>query len=246
VRVAALADIHGNLPALAAVLDEVERERVDVVVCCGDVAGPFGEQCVARLRALGGVRFVRGNADEGVDWPLTVELAVDGLGRVLFCHGSPRSEHEILTRISPPARVAAALAGVAADIVVGGHTHVQFDRSVAGHRLVNAGSVGMPYEGARGAYWALLGASVSPREARLVGSEGSPAEPAILSEGIASDALRPGVELRRTEYDVEAAAAHLEATGFPGAAEQAGWLRDPPDPTEVSAYFESQATGAGA
>jgi putative phosphoesterase len=214
VRVAALADVHGNLPALAAVLDEAEREQVDVVVCCGDVAGPLANECVARLGALGDrVRFVRGNADEDADWPLTVGLTVDGLGRVLFCHGSPRSEHEILTRISPPERVAAALAGVEAAVVVGGHTHVQFDRSVAGHRLVNVGSVGMPYEGVRGAYWALLG---------------------------------PGVELRRTEYDVDAAAARLEATGFPGAAEQAAWLRDPPDPTEVSAYFESQAGSAGA
>lgn len=208
-RVAAVSDVHGNLAALDAVLVEVEREGVDVVVSCGDVAGPFGSECLARLRQLGdAVRLVRGNADEDADWPLTVELGIDGVGRVLFCHGSPRSEHEILTRVSPDERVEAALANVEADVVVGGHTHVQFDRVIRGRRLVNAGSVGMPYEGARGAFWALLG---------------------------------PDVELRRTEYDVEAAAAALEATGFPGADDQAGWLREPPDPDEVSAYFEGQA-----
>ena len=208
-RVAAVSDVHGNVAALEAVLAEIDRARVEAVISCGDVAGPFGSECVERLLALGDrVRFVRGNADEGVDWPLTVELDVEALGRVLFCHGSPRSEHEILTRISAPERVAAALAGVDADVVVGGHTHVQYDRVVAGRRLVNAGSVGMPYEGRSGAFWALLGSDV---------------------------------ELRRTEYDVDAAAAALEATGYPGAADQAGWLREPPDPDEASAYFEGQA-----
>ena len=76
--------------------------------------------------------------------PDTQTVDVDGLGPVLFCHGSPRSDEEILTRISAEERVAAALAGVEEAVVVGGHTHVQFDRQVAGRRLVNAGSVGMP------------------------------------------------------------------------------------------------------
>ena len=116
-------------------------------------------------------------------------MTVDGLGRVLFCHGSPRSDEEILTRISSEERVAAACAGVEEATVVCGHTHVQFDRDVAGKRLVNAGSVGMPYEAQPGAYWALLG---------------------------------PDVELRRTAYDLEAAAAAIRATGFPGADELGG------------------------
>jgi putative phosphoesterase len=217
-RIAALYDIHGNLPALEAVLAEVEREGVERLVCGGDLLSqPFPGECLERLRALGdAVSFVRGNADVGDEpafadtvatWPLTVELDVDGLGRVLFCHGSPRSDEEILTRISPDERVIEALAGVEADVVVCGHTHVQFDRVVAGRRLVNAGSVGLPYEGRPGAFWALLG---------------------------------PGVELRRTAYDVEPMIAGLEALGDPAALDRVGWLRDPPDPDEVSAYFESQ------
>jgi putative phosphoesterase len=162
-RVAVVSDVHGNLPALEAVLAEVEA---DELVCCGDVyeGGPHGDECRALLEAAG-ARFVRGNTDAGVgiDWPLTLELDVDGLGRALFCHGSPRSEHEIITKVSPEGRLAEILAGVSADVVVHGHTHVQYDRRSAGKRLLCPGSVGMPYEGVRGAFWALLGPDVEFR-----------------------------------------------------------------------------------
>lgn len=80
--------------------------------------------------------------------PLTV--TVDG---VLFCHASPRRDDELLTRISPPERWSEALAGVAAPLVVAGHTHQQDDRRVDGVRFINAGSVGMPYEGDGDARW---------------------------------------------------------------------------------------------
>ena len=66
-RVAAIADIHGNLPALEAVLGEVEREEPDLIVVCGDVAsGPMPAETIDRLRALSRARFVRGNADRGL------------------------------------------------------------------------------------------------------------------------------------------------------------------------------------
>lgn len=80
--------------------------------------------------------------------PLTVEL--DG---VLYCHASPRRDDEMLTRLSPPERWEAALSGVDAPLVVAGHTHQQDDRLVGGVRFVNAGSVGLPYEGDAAAYW---------------------------------------------------------------------------------------------
>ena len=75
-------------------------------------------------------------------------LEVDGLGPVVFCHGSPRADDEILTRITPEDVVEEACNGSA--VVVGGHTHVQFDRVAGRTRCVNAGSVGIPYEGLRG------------------------------------------------------------------------------------------------
>jgi len=147
------------------------------------------------------------------DWlaalPDTQSVAVDGLGPVLFCHGSPQSDDEILTAISPEQRVAAAIAGVAERVVVCGHTHVQFDRQVAGRRLVNAGSVGMPYEARPGAYWALLG---------------------------------PDVELRRTDYDLEAAAEAIRATGFPDAEGLAAEnVLTVPSAEEATRQFEGMA-----
>lgn len=243
-RVAALYDVHGNLPALDAVLAEVEGLDVDAVVVGGDICiGPMPSATLDRLLALGErALFLRGNGDReiaapasGADlwlertrwsaaqlergqlaWlaglPDTQSVEVDGLGPVLFCHGSPRSDGEILTRISPEARVAAAVAGVGEAVVVCGHTHVQFDRRVAGKRLVNAGSVGMPYEAEPGAYWALLG---------------------------------PDLELRRTEYDLEAAATAIRATGFPAADELAAEnVLTVPSAEEATEQFEAMAQAA--
>ena len=94
---------------------------------------------------------------------------------MLFCHAVPSSDDPIFTRITPDDDVVELVGRTDANVLVVGHTHVQFDRMLpTGLRVVNAGSVGMPYEGRRGAFWALLG---------------------------------PDVELRRPEYDVEAAAA---------------------------------------
>ena len=94
----------------------------------------------------------------------THRLDVGGLVSVLFCHGSPRSDEDIVTAVSDPERVAPMLAGVREAIVFSGHTHVQFDRWVVGHRLINAGSIGMPYQGVAGrAFGTILGPSVEPR-----------------------------------------------------------------------------------
>ncbi|MBA2385043.1 MAG: metallophosphoesterase family protein, partial [Actinobacteria bacterium] len=129
-------------------------------------------ECLDRLLGLDAI-FVRGNADRlpehipGSSWvaerlaPLSLEFLRElpesiSLGGVRYCHGSPRSDEEILTRVSPEERMRGALAGVAERLVVGGHTHVQFVRDVDGIRFANAGSVGMPYEGRRGAFWALV------------------------------------------------------------------------------------------
>ena len=105
--------------------------------------------------------------DEQVEFlyglPERVELELDGLGRVLFCHAVPQNDLDIVTPLTPEARLARIVEGVGADVVVAGHTHIQDDRRVGGVRWVNAGSVGMPYEDAPGAYWALLGPDVELR-----------------------------------------------------------------------------------
>jgi putative phosphoesterase len=247
VRVAALYDIHGNLPALDAVLIEVVASGADTLVVGGDIAwGPFPAETIARLLAWDAPTvFVRGNADRevagrldassGLDpavaeinvwcsdqlsrkqrkWlagqPLNAVLDVDGLGDVMFCHGSPRSDEEMLTTETPERRAVEALSSARQGVVVCGHTHIQFDRTVQGKRLVNAGSVGMPYEGAPGAYWAILG---------------------------------PRVELRCTIYDVEAAAAFMRSTGCPQVEEAfIDVLLHPPEPDATARHFESLAAG---
>jgi putative phosphoesterase len=236
VRVAALSDIHGNLPALEAVLADVEREGVDAVVVAGDViGGPYPAEVFDRLTSLPDVRFVRGNADrfvlEGTDeygedwetarrrmgeerlaavasWPLTHELEIDGLGRTLVCHAIPTADEPIFTKLTPDEEVLELIGDVDADLIVVGHTHVQVDRRLpSGLRIVKAGSVGLPYEGRRGAFWTILG---------------------------------PTVEHRHTEYDVEAAVASMRADGAPRPEEQLRLLLEPPDPDETSRYFESQ------
>jgi predicted phosphodiesterase len=236
--VAALYDIEGNLPALDAVLAEVEEEGADVVVCGGDlVVGPSPAEVFDRLAAFSEAWYLRGNADRmvltgtdeyGTDWdayrtrlgesrlaavaswPLTVELEIEGLGRVLFCHATPTADDPIFTRATPDEELAALVGDPGADLVVCGHTHVQFDRRLArGLRVVNAGSVGIPFEQPRGAYWAILG---------------------------------PEVELRRTEYDVEAAVAAMRSAGV--AEEYLAELLEPPDGDETTARFEAARRGA--
>jgi len=215
-RVAALSDIHGNLPALEAVLREVEEQKPDLIVSCGDVAsGPMPAETIAFLMTLPNARFVRGNADRGVvdafdkrpkgpmpgpfaEWcasrisreqrdflasfepTVTVEGAEE-IGTALFCHGSPRSDEEIMTAETSLDRMRLFMAGLDVDLVVCGHTHMQFDRMVDRVRVVNAGSVGMPY-GRPGAYWTMLGPRVQPR---------------------------------RIEYDLQAAATRIRAAGSP-------------------------------
>jgi len=213
VRVAALYDVHGNLPALEAVLAVVEA---DLIVVGGDVVGgEFPSETVERLRGLGDrIRWLRGNAerelvelpppreagpppgelerlraaltDEQIGFlyrlPERVELDLDGLGHVLFCHATPHNDLDIVTPLTPDTRVERILDGVDADVVVAGHTHMQEDRSIGRARWVNAGSVGMPYEDGPGAYWALLGPDVELRHTGY-----SEAEPPLASRHEASE-----------------------------------------------------------
>ena len=137
--VAVLSDIHGVLPALDAVLAEPEVAAAERVVVTGEL--------VARADLVGLLR--------GLPHPVTLQLA--GFGPVLFCHGSPRDDEEVLLVDTRPHRWAEAFADVddAVRTVVCGHTHMPFVRLVDRRLVANPGSVGMPYGGA-GAHWALL------------------------------------------------------------------------------------------
>ena len=96
------------------------------------------------------------------DWPKTLGITTPELGEILFCHATPRNDTEIFTRLTDEGRLLPVFAGVDASIVICGHTHMQFDRMIGTTRVVNAGSVGMPF-GAPGAYWLELGPDVRLR-----------------------------------------------------------------------------------
>ncbi|MES1248408.1 MAG: metallophosphoesterase family protein [Actinomycetota bacterium] len=178
--IAALYDIHGNLAALEAVLAEVPEEAE--IVVGGDVVagGAEASETLERLRGLGDrVHWLRGNGDrelypgeEGLAPPESLadtraQLSDEQIeflyrlhptvriGDVLYVHASPRNDLDIFTEATPEERIAFLFEDVDAGVVVCGHTHMQFDRVVAGTRVVNAGSVGMSYDERPGAYWLL-------------------------------------------------------------------------------------------
>jgi putative phosphoesterase len=241
-RVAAIYDIHGNLPALEAVLQDIRREGVDRIVVGGDVVpGPMPRETLTFLLDLDiPVQFIRGNGDREVlgaragietgavpepfrevmrwtarqldpeherllaGWPETLRMEIRGLGEVLFCHATPRSDTEIFTRLTPEDDLLPIFEGLDVPLVVCGHTHMQFDRTIGGVRVVNAGSVGMPF-GEPGAYWLSLG---------------------------------PDVQLRHTPYDLAQAAERIRGTTYPQAQDFAARnILQPPSEEEMLERF---------
>ena len=242
-RVAALYDIHGNLPALEAVLHEIRHLGVDRIVVGGDVVpGPMPRETLSCLLALDiPTDFIHGNGDREVlaslrrmelttvpeafrhlvhwsaqqldpehervlaNWPSTLRLNLASIGDVLFCHATPRNDTEIFTRLTSEERLLPIFEGLDAALVVCGHTHMQFDRMIGRTRVVNAGSVGMPF-GEPAAYWLLLG---------------------------------PDVELRRTSYDLADAAQRIRRTTYPEAQTFATRnVLQPPSEAESLAAFD--------
>jgi Predicted phosphoesterases, related to the Icc protein len=241
-RVAAIYDVHGNLPALEAVLQDVRHASVDRMVVGGDVVpGPIPCETLECLSDLDiPVQFIQGNGEVAVleqiagkesasvpqqfrevvrwtaqqlrpeherllaSWPKTVRFEIPGFDDVLFCHATPRNENEVFTRRTSEDRLLPMFEAVNASLVVCGHTHMQFDRVVGKIRVVNAGSVGMPF-GKPGAYWLLLG---------------------------------PDVQLRHTPYDVAKAAERIRGSNYPHAQNFAARnVLQPPSEKEMLEVF---------
>lgn len=229
-------DIHGNLPALEAVLQEIRREKVDHILVGGDVVpGPMPKETLRCLLDLQiPTQFICGNGEVAVleqmagrdpsavpeqhrpvirwtaeklaeyeslfaGWPKTIRF-----GNVLFCHGTPRHENEIFTRLTAEDRLLPVFEGLDVPVVVCGHTHMQFDRMIGRTRVVNAGSVGMPF-GEACADWLLLG---------------------------------PDVQLRHTSYDLTKAAERFRASDYPEAEEfVTRYVLQPPTEEAMLAAF---------
>jgi putative phosphoesterase len=163
-RVAALYDVHAMPWALDAVLAILDA---DAIVIGGDfLYGPYPGETLRRVRALDAV-VLRGNceespleyerdvlSDEELEWAAGLPLAVE-LDGVVYCHATPTDNLPSTTAATPDAVVEELFAGVSGTVVIG-HTHHQFDRRIGDLRVVNAGSIGMPYEGDVAAFWALV------------------------------------------------------------------------------------------
>ncbi len=222
-RIAAFSDIHGNLSALEVVLADIGQHAVDHLVCLGDLValGPFAGQVVERLSALG-CPVVLGNTDAWYKEPLpagwrpaderqamvydchlwlkeqlspeqhTYLLSLpfqQRIGPLLCVHGSPRDFREGMLPDTPEEELAAMVADVPAgiEVVLCGHTHHPMRRQVGKLTVVGVGSVGLPADGDPRPCYALL-------------------------EDIPNGWQ---VEWPRPTYDVEAAVAAAQATGFP-------------------------------
>jgi putative phosphoesterase len=231
VKIAALYDIHGNLPALEGVLSELGS--IDMVLVGGDVVwGPWPQETMQALRSLRNVEFIMGNADRDVfervngQWKRTNDWCADRLADedlaflrsrsatftadgVLFCHGSPRRDTDKITVATPQERIAAWCAGVKESTVVCGHTHSQFERQVGPWHIVNPGSVGNPF-GDLGAYWAIL---------------------------------NPDIEFRFTPYDVQTTAKKILATGYPYGERMAAQIVSRATAEDAARFFETHDQG---
>jgi putative phosphoesterase len=175
--IACLYDVHGNLPALEAVLADLGE--ADRYVLGGDYAlfGGWPAETVAKLRELEPATWIRGNADRWLaDPPEQLREAIDNArtqlgdeladelaalpataedGDLLICHGSPVSDMRSFLP-EPADDEPELLAGVTASRLMFGHTHLQFRRMAGGIELINPGSVGVPLDGDHRAAYAVI------------------------------------------------------------------------------------------
>lgn len=168
-KILLLTDIHGNLPALEAVLNTSQARSADRVISAGDHTGfgPCPRQVTERLRSLG-AEILAGNHEERLPqadapefagynwellhwtreqlaglplaWPRTLRL-----GNMLFAHGTPENPNLLLYPEDLPALLAGLPEGVA--WYFSGHNHHPWDVSAGGRRAVNPGSLGMLEDG---------------------------------------------------------------------------------------------------
>jgi len=199
-RIAAIYDIHGNFPALQAVVAEISKASIDLILVGGDViAGPMPVETLQLLEKTSKkipMQFIHGNAESelirfvnGKDingltknseaithwlakelnseqiefistWAKIRQLKLDNGKEILFCHATPDNDIDIFTQLSLESELIPVFKNLKASIVICGHTHMQFDREIANIRVINAGSVGMPF-GHTGADWLIIDNEIS-------------------------------------------------------------------------------------
>jgi diadenosine tetraphosphatase ApaH/serine/threonine PP2A family protein phosphatase len=224
---ALLYDIHGNLPALEAVLEDVAGQGEQRFLLGGDYAlfGAWPRETVVLLRELDAI-WLRGNGErwtaEPAEAPEAVRAAAERCGEMLgddlvndlsalpesytegdtmFCHGSPRSD--VRSFMPEPAEdEEELLEGVLASRLVFGHTHLPFVRSARGGiELLNPGSVGMPFDGDPRAAWARLHDDGTVEHRRVPYDRAASADAVRAALGEAGEV--PARRIERATADVE-------------------------------------------
>ena len=186
-KIALISDIHGNMQALEAVLDDIKKEGCDKIFCLGDLAmaGPEPVKTIGLIKNLhdeGGLELIQGNTDEMIgdyetfkekieakfpimanalkndveiipenlkeflrNLPKQKKLQIEGV-KILLVHGSPRKNDENISPDLPIEKIEEILAGVEADLIFCGHTHIPCGyQTNKKQTVVNVGSVGRPF-----------------------------------------------------------------------------------------------------
>jgi diadenosine tetraphosphatase ApaH/serine/threonine PP2A family protein phosphatase len=220
-----LYDVHGNLPALEAVLADAREAGIERFVLGGDYAlfGAWPEETVARLRELD-AEWIRGNGERWTADPGAAPEEVQGaiercralLGQelarqlgalpetftadgVLYCHASPRSDVESFLP-QPTDDDAELLLGVEAERLVFGHTHLAFQRTAGGIELLNPGSVGMPFDGDPRAAYALVDPDGRVEQRRVEYDHGASA--AAVRDRLGEAGEVPARRIEQARFDV--------------------------------------------
>jgi putative phosphoesterase len=217
-RIVLFSDIHGNLVALEAVLDDIRRQAApDALFVAGDLVllGPRPAEALALLRSLDRARFVKGNTDQYLidfaddeqevafarrqlsedqiafvrDLPFEQRLEVAPGHELLVVHANPRDLERQIRPDSSDEMLRPMLLGVTAEVVAFGHYHVPFVRQLDRWTLLDVASVGMPRDGDQRAVYAVLD-----------WEQGS-----------------WRIEHRRVEFDIQAVASDYAAVGYPAA-----------------------------
>lgn len=244
-RLAVLSDIHGNLIALEAVLNDLKAAGgADRTWVLGDLCflGPRPAECLRIVRDLPASQMISGNTDrelvtgtrnamqpkDEAEWETFparlrvrerifawtcaqlsytdfeylsrlrpgLDLEVPGYGWALGYHGTPGNDEGVMRPDTPDDEVLDQFLDCEGRIGFGGHTHLPMDRDLGPWRVVNVGSVGLPFDEPRACY-------------ALVTFESGGAT----------------VELRRVSYDIESVVADLKAQGDPYREITERWLR---------------------
>ncbi|MDT3698427.1 MAG: metallophosphoesterase family protein [Thermincola sp.] len=233
-KIAVISDIHANIGALEAVLEDIKGQSVDQVYCTGDLVGyaPYPNEVIELIKnsqiaavmgnyddAIGNMRLICGcdyqddkaqalgaasitwtkehTSEENKEFlrslPAQIRFTVDKQ-RVLLVHGSPARLNEYIHEDTDLLEAVDHIVKGDTDILICGHTHKPYHRAICNKHIINAGSVGKPKHG-------------SPEATYVILKFGPELE----------------VEIRKVNYDYEAAAKAIEAAALP--AEFAAMLR---------------------